>query len=99
MPTLRCASFKNNFLYQIQRILTNTQDRAYSFMIKRVPRCFNIFTRKNRSYYVSLPILCIGPSLSRDHQTVTMNLNIYCFEMPRLKTETRGEILPPSFGG
>ena len=36
----------------------------------------NIFTRKNKRCYVSLPVPYIAPSLSRVHQTVTtMNLN------------------------
>ena len=36
----------------------------------------------------------VGPSFSRGHQTVTiMNLSLYCFYMPQLKTETRGEHL------
>ena len=39
-------------------------------MIKRIPLGFNIFTRKNTRCDVSLPIPYIGPSLSRDHQTV-----------------------------
>ena len=46
-------------------------------MIKRIPGGFDIFTKKNKIVYASLPIPYIRPSLSRDHQTVTiMNLNI-----------------------
>ena len=41
-------------------------------MIKGIPKCFDIFTRKNKKYYVSLPIPCIGPLLSRGYQTVTI---------------------------
>ena len=49
-------------------------------MIKIIPRGFNIFTRKNKRCYVSLPMSYIGSSLSRGHQVVTiMNVKIYCF--------------------
>ena len=53
------------------------QARAYVFMIKRIPSDFNIFTRKNKRGYVSLPTPCIWPSLSKSYQTVTiMNLDM-----------------------
>ena len=70
MQTLRRISLKNNYLYQILIDLASIITRAYNFMIKRIPWGFNIFTRKNARCYVSLPIPYIGPSLSRDHQTV-----------------------------
>ena len=56
MQTLQRAYFKNNCLYQIQIVLTDIQAQAYNFKIKRIPRGFNIFTRKNKSFYVSLPM-------------------------------------------
>ena len=79
MQTLSSASLKNNYPYQIQNILADIQARAYNFMIKRIPKGFNIFNKKNKRCYFSLPIPYIGPSLSRSHQTITMNLKIYCF--------------------
>ena len=39
-------------------------------MIKRIPRGLNIFIRKNKKRYVSLPLPYIESSLSRGHQTV-----------------------------
>ena len=49
-------------------------------MIKRTPSSLTIFTRKNKSCYVYLPILYNWSSLSRDHQTVAiMNNCSYCF--------------------
>ena len=78
MQTLPSACLKNNYLYQILIILADIQVRAYNFMIKRIPRGF-IFTKKNKRCYVSIPIPHIGSSLSRDHQTTTMNLKMYCF--------------------
>ena len=78
MQTLPSAFLKNNYLYQILIILADIQVRAYNFMIKRIPRGF-IFTKKNKRCYVSIPIPHIGPKLSRDHQTTTMNLKMYCF--------------------
>ena len=70
MQTLPRTSLKNNYLYQILINLASILTRVYNFMIKRIPWGFNIFTRKNARCYVSLPIPYIGPSLSRDHQTV-----------------------------
>ena len=64
------TSLKNNYLYQILISLASILTRVYNFMIKRIPLGFNIFTRKNTRCDVSLPIPYIGPSLSRDHQTV-----------------------------
>ena len=78
MQTLPSACLKNNYLYQILIILAHIQVRAYNFMIKRIPRGF-IFTKKNKRCYISLPVPHIGPSLSRDHQTTTMSLKMYCF--------------------
>ena len=69
--------FKNNYLYQIQTILADTQAQTYNFTIKRNPRGFNIFIGKNKRCCVSLPTSYIPSSLSKGHQTVTiMNLNI-----------------------
>ena len=70
MQTLPCTSLKNNYLYQILINLASILTRAYNFMIKRIPWGFNIFTSKNTKCYVSLPIPYIGPSISRDHQTL-----------------------------
>ena len=71
MQTLRRSSLKNNYIYKP----THTY-----FMLKRISRSYNIFTRKNKICYVSLPAPYVGPSLSRDHQTLTiMDLKIYCF--------------------
>ena len=46
-------------------------------MIKRIPSSLSIFTRKNKRYYVYLPIPYNRPSLSRDHQTVAI-INYCC---------------------
>ena len=80
MQTLRRASLKNNYFYQALIILVDIQARTYNFMIRRIPRGFKNFTRKNKRCYVSLPIPYIELSLSRGHQTVTiMNRKIHCF--------------------
>ena len=77
MQTLhQSASLKNNYLYRIQIILADIQARAYTFMVKGIPRGFNIFTRKNKRCYVSLDIPYIGPSFSRDHHTVTIEQGV-----------------------
>ena len=78
MQILQCTSLKNNYLYRIQIILADIQAGAYNFMIKRIPRGFTIFMKKNEICYVFLPAPHIGSSFSRGHQTVTvMNLKIY----------------------
>ena len=41
-------------------------------MIKETPRNLNTLTKKNEKSYVSLPIACIRPSLSRNYQTVAI---------------------------
>ena len=46
MQSLQLASYKNNYLYQIQVNLADIQVWAYNFMMKRIPRGFNIFTRE-----------------------------------------------------
>ena len=67
-------------IYQMQMILADMQARLYNLVIKKTPEGFNTFTRKNKIYYVSLPMSYNGPLLSRDHQTgTTMNRNIYRF--------------------
>ena len=48
MQKLTRACLKNNCLYQTPNILANIQARAYNFMIKRVPRGFNILTRQKK---------------------------------------------------
>ena len=64
------ALFFQKQLYQIQINLKPRNTISW----QRKSRVFTIFTRKNKRCYVSLP------SLSRDHQTVTiMNLNIILF--------------------
>ena len=68
IQTLLRTSLKNNYLYQILINLASIFTRAYNFMIKRISWGFNIFTNKNTRCYVSLHILYIAPSLSRDHQ-------------------------------
>ena len=45
MQILPCASLKNIYFYQILIILAHLPTRAYTCMIKKVPRGFNIFTR------------------------------------------------------
>ena len=46
-----------------------------------IPSSWNIFTEKNKKYYVYLPIPYNLPSLSRDHQTVIiMNHCCDCFD-------------------
>ena len=80
MQTLQRASFKNNYLYQMQIISADGQARSYRFMVKRIPRDFNIFFKKNKSCCVFLSIPYIRPSFSRGHQIVTiMDLNIYYY--------------------
>ena len=80
MQTLQHASLKNDFLYQMQIILADIQSKAYSFMMKRIPKGFNIFARKNKDVMFLFLYRIYAPSLSRGHQTVTiMNLKIYCF--------------------
>ena len=61
-------------------------------MIERIPRGFNIFTRRNKRCYVSFPIPYIGPSLSRGYQTVAiMNAKMYGFLNVSAKDlDTRG---------
>ena len=54
MQTLPRASLKNNYPYQILIILASILTRAYNFMVKRIPRGFNIFTRKNTCYVLFL---------------------------------------------
>ena len=79
MQTSNCASFKNNYIFQIPRISVNTLPRPYNLMIKIIPSALNIFTKKNKRYYVYLPIPYIQPSLSRVHQAVPiMNHYYYC---------------------
>ena len=56
----------------VQIILVNILTRVKNLMIKRIPRGWNIFTRKNKRCYDSLPKPCIRPSLSRGHQTVAI---------------------------
>ena len=51
---------------------------SYNFTIKRTPSSLNIFTRKNKRCYVYLLIPYNWPSLSRDHQTVTI-MNHCCY--------------------
>ena len=66
MQTLQRVSFKNNYLYQIQiQTFTDIQARTYTFMVKRINKGFNIFTKENERCYVSLPIPYIRPSLFR----------------------------------
>ena len=77
MQTLPSTCLKNKYLYQILIILADIQAQAYNFMIKRIPRDYNIFTKKNKRCYVSLHTPYIGSLLSRGHQTVTMNLMYY----------------------
>ena len=79
MQTLPSSCLKNNYLCQILIILADIQARSYNFMIKRIPRGFNIFMMKKKRCYFSLPILYNGSLLSRGHQTVTINLKMYCF--------------------
>ena len=68
-----------DYLCQMKIILADIQARACDFMIKRIPRGFNFFTKKNKRCEVFLPTPYIGSSYSRGHQTVTiMNLKIYC---------------------
>ena len=94
MQTLLRASFKNNYPYQILIILASNTGitRAYNFMIKRIPRGFNIFTRENTRCYVSLPIPYTGSPLSRGHQTVTiMNVkNILFLNVSAKNRDARG---------
>ena len=45
-------------------------------MVRRIPRGFNIFTRKNKRCYVSLAIPYIGPSFSTDHHTLTIEQGV-----------------------
>ena len=50
-------------------------------MIKRIPSFLKISTRKNKRCYYYIPIPYNRPSLSRDHQTVTiMKHCCYCFD-------------------
>ena len=79
MQTLQRASLNNTYLYQIQIILAVIQARAYHFMIRKSPEASTFLLGKTKDV-VSLPIPYIGPSLSSDHQIVTiMNLKIYWF--------------------
>ena len=66
------SSFKNNCLFQIHLILINMLTQAYNFMIKRIPRGLNNFTRKNKRYGVSFPMLCIRRSVSRGYHSITI---------------------------
>ena len=70
MQTLPRTSLKNNYPYQILINLASILTGAYNFMIKRIPQASTFLLEKNARCYVSLPIPYIGPSLSRDHQTV-----------------------------
>ena len=67
-------------------------------MIKRIPSSLSIFTRKNKRYYVYLPIPYNRPSLSRDHQTVAI-INYCCllFWSSRHITDCDGRISTPNF--
>ena len=38
---------------------------AYNFIIKKISRGVNIFIKKNKRCYASLPIPYTGPSISR----------------------------------
>ena len=67
MQTLPRTSLKNNYPYQILINLASILTGAYNFMIKRIPQASTFLLER---CYVSLPIPYIGPSLSRDHQTV-----------------------------
>ena len=74
-------------VFQMQIILVHLLTQAYIFMIKRIPTGLNIFTSKNKRCDVSLPVLCIWPSLFKGHATITITNHegqIYCVEMPRL---------------
>ena len=48
MQTLPSAFLKNNYLHQISIVLADIQAVAYNFVIKRIPRGFNIFTNKSK---------------------------------------------------
>ena len=48
MQTLPSAFLKNNYLHQISIVLADIQAVAYNFIIKRIPRGFNIFTNKSK---------------------------------------------------
>ena len=46
MQILPSASLKNNYLYEILIRLTDIKAQEYNFMIERISRTLNIFTRK-----------------------------------------------------
>ena len=48
MEILTRTSLKNKYVYQMLTILADILARIYNFMIKRIPRGFNIFTTKNK---------------------------------------------------
>ena len=90
----KLSSLKNNYTYQLLIILATILTQTCRFMVKRIPRCFNIFARKNTKYYVSLLIPYIESSLSRGHQTVArMKIKVCYLYMPRIMTGTQGEHL------
>ena len=66
MQKLQRAFFKNNYFYQKQTVLVNILTLAYNFLIKRIPRSLNIFTRKNERCYVSLLYYISGLYFSED---------------------------------
>ena len=72
MQTLQSAS-----LYQIKVILADIQARAYSSWQREVPDAFTFLLGKVNAMFLFLYYI-IEPSLSRDHQAVTiMNLKKY----------------------
>ena len=56
-------------------------------MIKRIPSSLHNFTRKNKRCYVYLPPPYNRPSLSRDHQTVTIMNHCCYFDGLGMKTK------------
>ena len=61
-------------LYQIQIVLADLQARTYNFMIKRIPRGFNVFTRKEKmlcfsSYAIYWVLTFHRPSNSKNNES------------------------------
>ena len=70
---IQCASLINNYLNQMQIIFADIQARAWNFIKKRIPKGFNIFTRKNKRFFSSCTIY--WASVSIDHQTVKVSFD------------------------